>query len=154
MAQRFDLSDGRAALGFVAIAGGMLAGRVAGDGVADAIGFERTRRGGALLAAAGIVAATTVPAPIVAGLGLFLAGIGLSSLFPLAFRAASELVPGHSGMASFSSGARLGILLASPAVGLIAERSSIAVGLLLVAGAASIVVGAARLPHPPVTPPS
>jgi len=155
MAQRFDLSDGRAALGFVAIAGGMLAGRLVGDHVADTIGFERTRRGGALVAAAGIVVATTVGLPVVAGLGLFVAGVGLSSLFPLAFRAASEMVPGHAGMASFSSGARLGILLASPAVGLIAGRSSIAVGLLLVAGSAAVVIGAARLPRQPaVTPPS
>ena len=73
--------------------------------------------------------------------GLFVAGLGLSSLFPLLFRAASDLTHGsHSGMASFSSGARLGFLLASPLMGLIAERTSIATAMLLVAGTAGAVV--------------
>lgn len=153
MAERFDLSDGRAALGFVAIAGGMLAGRIVGDHVADAAGFERTRRGGALVAASGFAVAALGPGPVVAGGGLFLAGLGLSSLFPLAFRAASELVrDSHDGMAAFSTGARLGILMASPAVGLIAGPSSIAVGVLAVGGIAAVVVGVGRLPRPAVEP--
>ena len=72
-----------------------------------------------------------------AGAGLFVTGLGLSSLFPLLFRAASDLTHGsHSGMASFSSGARLGFLLASPLMGIIAERTSVATAMLVVAGAA------------------
>ena len=75
-------------------------------------------------------------------------GLGLSSLFPLLFRAASDLTHGsHSGMASFSSGARLGFLVASPLMGLIAERTSISTAMLLVAGAAATVVAASRLPR-------
>ena len=75
-------------------------------------------------------------------------GIGLSSLFPLVFRAASELTHGsHSGMASFSAGARLGFLMASPLMGLIAGRSSVAVALVVVAGTAATVVAVRRLPR-------
>ena len=74
---------------------------------------------------------------MLAGCGLFIAGLGLSSLFPLLFRAASDLTHGsHSGMASFSSGARLGFLLASPLMGIVAELTSIATAMLLVAGTA------------------
>jgi fucose permease len=145
---RFDVSAGRAGLGFVAVAGGMLVGRLVGDRVTDAVGLERTRRLGAALAAAGVVLAATLPHPVAAGAALFVTGLGLSSLFPLLFRAASELTHGsHSGMASFSTGARLGFLLASPLMGLVADRSSIAVAMVVVAGTSGLVVAVARLPR-------
>jgi MFS family permease len=147
MASRFDIAEGTAALGYVAVAGGMLTGRLVGDHVADALGVERTRRGGALLAAMGIVIATTAPVAPLAGLGLGITGLGLSSLFPLAFRAASDL-RSHAGMAAFSTGARMGILVASPLVGLIANSTSIATAVLVVSGTAGLVVALARLPRP------
>jgi predicted MFS family arabinose efflux permease len=148
MSDRFDLPTGRAGLGFVAVAGGMLIGRVVGDRVTDANGLERTRRAGAALAAIGVLVAATVPHPLGAGCGLFVTGLGLSSLFPLLFKAASDLTHGsHSGMASFSAGARLGFLAASPLMGFVAERTSIAVALVVVAGSAATVVALARLPR-------
>jgi predicted MFS family arabinose efflux permease len=148
MSQRFDLSAGQAGLGFVAVAGGMLVGRLCGDRVTDGIGLERTRRLGAALAAVGIGLAATLPPPAAAGAALFVTGVGLSSLFPLLFRAASDLTHGsHSGMAWFSTGARLGFLLASPLMGVIAGRSSIALALVAVAGTAALVVAVGRLPR-------
>ncbi len=145
---RFDVSMGRASLGFVAVASGMLAGRVIGDLVTDRLGLEATRRGGAALAAIGVLAAATVPTPLGAGAGLFVTGLGLSTLFPLVFRAAADLTHGsHSGMASFSAGARLGFLLASPLMGLISQRTSIAVALVAVAGTAATAVAISRLPR-------
>ena len=147
MADRFDLGPGAAGLGFVAVAGGMLIGRLVGDHVTDRYGSEATRRGGAALAAVGVAIATLAPHPVAAGAGLIVAGLGLSTLFPLLFRAASDLTHGsHSGMAAFSSGARLGFLLASPAIGLIAGGSSIAVAVLMVAGGAGVAVALSRLP--------
>ncbi len=161
LADRFDLPTGRAGLGYVAVAGGMLIGRVVGDLVTDRLGLEPTRRMGAALAAAGVVLAATLPTPVAAGGGLFIAGLGLSSLFPLVFRAASDLTHGsHSGMASFSAGARLGFLAAPPLMGVIAGAASVAVALVLVAGIAGLTVAAVRLPgpaaaelEPAVTPP-
>ena len=148
MTDRFDLGPGAAGLGIVAVAGGMLAGRVVGDHVTDRYGLERTRRGGAALAAIGVLAATLVPSPVAAGVGLFVTGLGLSSLFPLLFRAASELTHGsHSGMAAFSSGARLGFLLASPLVGVLASGTSVAIAVLVVSGGAATAVAMARLPR-------
>lgn len=150
---RFDVGPGRAGLGFVAVAGGMLVGRVLGDRVADRLGPERTRCGGAALGGLGVLLATTLPTPALAGAGLFVTGLGLSTLFPLVFRAASELTHGsHSGMAAFSAGARAGFLLASPLMGILGGATSVAVAMLLVAGTASVVVLAARLPRPAATP--
>jgi MFS family permease len=149
LADRFELSTGRAGLGYVATAGGMLIGRLVGDLVTDRLGVDRTRRGGAALAATGVVLAAALPTPWGSGVGLLLAGLGLSSLFPLVFRAASELTSGsHSGMASFSAGARLGFLLASPLMGVIAGATSIAWALVLVAGVAGVAVAVVGLPRP------
>ena len=148
MSERFDVTAGQAGLGFVAVAGGMLLGRIIGDHTTDRLGLERTRRGGAALAAIGVVIAATAPTAALAGCGLFVSGLGLSSLFPLLFRAASDLTHGsHSGMAAFSSGARLGFLLASPLMGIVAERTSIATALIVVAGVAAMVVAVSRLPR-------
>ena len=52
-------------------------------------------------------------------------------------------------MAAFSSGARLGFLLASPVVGIVAESTSVATAVLLVSGSAAVAVAATRLPHRP-----
>ncbi len=151
--ERFTVSAGQAGLGFVAVAGGMLVGRLFGDAVTDRVGLEPTRRTGAALAAAGVLLATTMPTPALAGGGLFVAGLGLASLFPLVFRAAADLTHGsHSGMAAFSSGARSGFLLASPLMGVVAGLTSIATAMLLVAGTAGLAVAAARLPRPTATP--
>jgi predicted MFS family arabinose efflux permease len=149
LADRFDVSAGRAGLGFVAAAGGMLLGRLGGDVVTDRLGVDRTRRCGAGLAAVGVLLAATLPSPVGAGIGLFVAGLGLSSLFPLVFRAAADLTHGsHTGMASFSAGARLGFLLASPLMGVIAGATSVAVALVAVAGVAGLVAAVVRLPSP------
>ena len=110
--------------------------------------MERTRRGGAALAAVGVAIATLAPVPVVAGLGLFVTGLGLSSLFPLLFRAASDLTHGsHSGMAAFSSGARLGFLLASPLDRPHRRRTSVATAVLIVAGGAAAAAAISRLPR-------
>ena len=148
LSDRFDITAGQAGLGFVAVAAGMFAGRVVGDHLTDRFGLERTRRGGAALAATGVVLATLLPHPVGAGVGLFVAGLGLSSLFPLLFRAASELTHGsHGGMAAFSSGARLGFLLVSPLMGLVAQRTNVATAMVLIAGTAAVAVAVSRLPR-------
>src|SRR4029079_16253461 len=85
---RCPLGGGRAALGYVAIAAGMVVGRFGGDLVTHRFGREATRRGGALLAAIGVVIATTATSAWpMSGVCLFAAGLGISVLFPLMFAA-------------------------------------------------------------------
>lgn len=147
---RFDLSPGVASLGLVATAGGMLVGRIFGDAATDRYGAERTRRGGALLTVIGLVLAATTPFAVTSALGLLVTGIGLSSLFPLLFRAAGDLTGGsHGAMAAFSSGARLGFLLGAPAVGLLADASSVTIAVLALAGGAAAIVAATPVSRRP-----
>jgi len=147
---RFDLSPGVASLGLVATAGGMLVGRIFGDTATDRYGAERTRRGGALLTVIGLVLAATTPFAVTSALGLLVTGIGLSSLFPLLFRAAGDLTGGsHGAMAAFSSGARLGFLLGAPAVGLLADASSVTIAVLALAGGAAAIVAATPVSRRP-----
>ena len=62
LADRFDLPAGRAGLGYVATASGMLVGRVVGDLVTDRMGLERTRRAGAALRSSAAATALRSPA--------------------------------------------------------------------------------------------
>ena len=150
MTDRFDLAGGQAGLGFVAVAAGMVVGRFGGDLVTTGSGSSGTRRGGALLAAIGVLIATTAPSPAVAGVGLFVAGLGLSVLFPLHVpRPPSEMTHGSTrGMAAFSSGARLGFLVASPLMGCSPSARRSPSPLLIVAAAGGRRVARRRLPAP------
>lgn len=147
----FGVSEGRAALAYVAIATGMVTGRFSGDLIVARVGTERTRRGGAALGALGVAVAAAAPDPWpLAGLGLFLTGFGVSQLFPLMIGAASEMTAGSAqGMAAFSSGARLGFLVGPPLVGTLAGAWSVTTAVLVVSGISGVVVAAARLHRPP-----
>ena len=152
MAQRFDLSVGDAGIGFLGFAAGMVVGRLSGDRVVDAVGVAVARRGGAALAAIGLLVATTGPAAWVSVLGFFVAACGASALFPLMVRGASDLVPGARGVAAASSGSRAGILLGAPVMGAVSDLSSRSVALLLVGGSAALLAVVWPFPTTPVSP--
>lgn len=142
----YHLPDGRAARGYVSIVAGMVAGRFAGDVIVARLGNERTRRLGAAFAALGVVLAALAPVPWVSSIGLFATGFGVSQLFPLMMVGASALTGGRSsGMAAFSSGARLGFLVGPPVVGGLAGLTSVATAVLIVAGAAAVTVASIPL---------
>src|SRR3546814_3561645 len=84
----------------------MVVGRVGGDVLVDRAGAEAARRGGSALSLVGVVLVAASPSEPVAWVGFALAGIGASSLFPLAIRRASDITGGASGVAAFSSGTR------------------------------------------------
>ena len=152
MEERFELEASTAGLGFVAFASGMVIGRLTGDRAVDRFGTERTRRAGATVGLIGILVVAVAPAALVAALGFVVAGLGVSVLFPLTIRRASELVGGTSrGMAVFTAGSRVGILLSSPLMGAISDATSRTVALVAISGTATAVSAAVRLPT--VTPP-
>jgi len=133
---RDDLGAGPflAGLPFVAFQAAMTVGRLAGDRVVDRIGAVRVARGGALLAGAGMGAALVLDHPVAAIVGFAVAGLGVSTLFPLAFAAAGA-VPGvrpGDGIAVVGWLARLGFLAFPPTIGAIADTASIGTGLVLV----------------------
>lgn len=146
MAERFELSTGGAGLGFVAFAAGMVTGRLGGDRFVDRLGSEVFRRLSGALAAVGVLIAALGPEPWIALTGFFIAALGSAGLFPISIRRAGELVTGAGGIAMFSAGARLGILLGPALMGIVSDTFSRAIALVAIAGTASVISAIERLP--------
>jgi len=123
-----------AAFGFIALVGAQFVGRLIGDRLVDRFGQRAVARTGGIIAALGMGLALlfpTIPGTIV---GFAAAGLGIATLVPAAMHAADEL-PGlkpGSGLTIVSWLMRVGFLLSPPIVGLIADASSLRVGLFVV----------------------
>jgi len=137
-----------AGLGFAAFSVAMAVARLAGDAVNQRLGPVAMLRGGALLAAAGFLAATLLPWAWATLAGFILIGLGLANMVPLLMSAAGRMQDVAPGTA-IAAVATLGYsgLLGGPAViGFIAQAAGLPValggiGLLLlgVAAAAGLV---------------
>ncbi|PWV57618.1 MFS transporter [Nocardiopsis sp. L17-MgMaSL7] len=131
-----------AATGFIAMVGAQFVGRMIGDRCVDLFGQRAVARVGGALTAVGMglaLAFPTVPGTLV---GLAVAGLGMATLIPAAMHAADQ-IPGlrpGTGLTVVSWLMRLGFLLSPPLVGLVAEATSVRLGLTLVpvAGLAAI----------------
>lgn len=136
-----------AALGYVALVGFMFVGRMVGDRLVDRFGDRAVARAGGVLTAVGMgiaLAFPTVPGTIA---GFAAAGLGVATVVPAAMRAADEL-PGlraGTGLTLLTWLMRLGFLGAPLIVGVVADASSLRIGLLTVpvAGVAVIVLAGA-----------
>lgn len=149
MEERHGLSVGAAGSGFVGFTAGMVIGRLTGDLLVDRFDPERVRRTSAAVAGGGLLIATTGPVPVISVIGFLIAGTGAAAMFPMAVRRAGELVPGATGVAMFSSGARLGILLGPLLMGNLSDATSRSTALAIVGIAAAIPLVAVRLPDAP-----
>ncbi len=131
-----------AASGYIALVGAQTIGRLLGDRLVDRFGQRAVARTGALVAAAGMglaLAVPTVPGTIV---GFAAAGLGVATLVPAAMQQADAL-PGlrpGTGLTLVSWLMRLGFLLSPPLVGLVADATSLRVGLLVVPVAGVLVI--------------
>lgn len=123
-----------AALAYAAFSGAMAAGRFGGDWVRARVVPRRLLRASGVLAAAGMALVLAVQSPAIGLVGFALVGLGLSNVVPMLFSAASQ-VPGVSpahGIAAVSGVGYMGMMAGPPLIGLIAERSSLTVGLVVV----------------------
>lgn len=121
---------GVAGLGFIAVQGAQLLGRLTGDRLVDGFGAAHVGRMGGLCVVAGsglaLVGSFVVDGPVllpVLLVGFALAGWGIATVIPGAMVVADS-VPGLSpgaGLAVLNWVIRLGFLLSPPMVGLIAE---------------------------------
>lgn len=151
LARSLDASEGTAVAGLAAFAATMTIGRLLGDRITQRIGNLAHLRGGALVAAVGIVVAASAPSVAVAVAGFALAGVGLSALFPLMVRAASERggdAPGPA-IAAVSTAGYGGLVSGPPLVGFLAEVTSLRFALGAILGvlclvAATLAFAAAR----------
>ncbi|MFD4260370.1 MFS transporter [Streptomyces sp. NPDC058534] len=131
-----------AASGYVALVGAQFVGRLIGDRLVDRFGQRAVARSGALIAAVGMGLALAVPTVPGTVLGFAAAGFGVATLVPAAMHEADEL-PGlkpGSGLTIVSWLMRLGFLLSPPVVGLVADATSLRVGLLVVPFAGLLVL--------------
>jgi MFS family permease len=131
-----------AASGYIALVGAQFVGRLLGDRLVDRFGQRAVARSGAFVAAAGMGLALAVPTVPGTVLGFAAAGFGVATLVPAAMHEADEL-PGlkpGSGLTIVSWLMRLGFLLSPPVVGLVADATSLRVGLLVVPFAGLLVL--------------
>ena len=123
-----------AATGFIALVGAQFIGRLLGDGLVDRFGQRLVARVGGLIVLVGMgvaLAFPTIPGTII---GFAAAGFGVATLVPAAMSEADRL-PGlrhGTGLTVVSWLMRLGFLLSPPVVGLIADATSLRVGLLII----------------------
>ncbi|MFJ4254250.1 MFS transporter [Microbacterium sp. NPDC090003] len=123
-----------AAAGFIALVGAQFIGRLLGDGLVDRFGQRLVARAGGVIVVVGMgvaLALPTIPGTII---GFAAAGFGVATLVPAAMNEA-DVLPGlrhGTGLTVVSWLMRLGFLLSPPVVGLIADATSLRVGLLLI----------------------
>lgn len=145
LSESLDAGEVIAALGFVALVGAQFIGRLAGDRLVDRFGQRAVARAGGLLIALGFGSALAFPSVPLTILGFAAAGFGSATLVPAAMDAADR-IPGlaaGTGLTIVSWLMRLGFLLAPPLVGLVADATTLRVGLLIVPLAGIVVVALA-----------
>ncbi|WP_328419646.1 MFS transporter [Streptomyces sp. NBC_00443] len=136
-----------AASGFIALVGAQFVGRLLGDRLVDRFGQRTVARTGGLITASGMGLALAVPTVPGTILGFAAAGCGVATLVPAAMQEADEL-PGlkpGSGLTIVSWLMRLGFLFSPPVVGLVADATSLRVGLLVVPLAGLLVIFLAQV---------
>lgn len=147
-------SGALAVFGYVALVGFMFVGRMIGDRLVDRFGERAVVRAGALVAASGMGAALAFPSVPGTICGFAAAGFGVATLIPAAMHGADQL-PGirpGSGLTVVTWLMRLGFFGAPLLVGLVADATSLRVGLLSVpvAGVAVLALsGALNARRPP-----
>ncbi len=134
-----------AAFGYIALVGFMFIGRLIGDRMVDRFGERALVRVGGFVAAAGMGAALAFPSVPGTIAGFAAAGLGVATLIPAAMHGADQL-PGMrpgTGLTVVTWLMRVGFFGAPLLVGVIADATSLRVGLLSVPVAGVVVMALA-----------
>jgi MFS family permease len=117
-------------------------GRLMGDRLVDRFGERAVARAGGLITAVGMGAALAFPSVPGTIAGFAAAGFGVATLVPAAMHGADQL-PGlkpGTGLTAVAWLMRFGFVSSPPVVGLIADATSLRVGLLVVPFAGLVVM--------------
>lgn len=138
--QILHASAGTAAAGYAVFSAAMAIFRLSGDAITNRLGPGWTIRGGGILAAAGLTTSLVAHSAGWALPGFALAGAGFSSIIPLVFAAGGRASKAGEGVgvAAVSGLGYLGFLVGPPAIGGIAEITSLRIGLLVVVGLSAL----------------
>ncbi len=137
---------GLAAMAYASFSATMAAGRFGGDWIRGHVTPVVLMRSSGALAALGMALALAVPSALVGLIAFGLVGLGLSNVVPVLFTAASR-IPGVSpahGIAAVSSLGYLGMMAGPPLIGMVAQASSLTLGLLVVVVFAVVMAVSAR----------
>jgi MFS family permease len=135
--QDLDASPGLAAAGYTCFALAMTIGRASGTRLLERLGRSTTVIFGGGTAAAGMLLGSLAPWIWATLLGFAITGLGLANLFPVAVERAGALA-GPSGVATASTLGYGGMLLGPPAIGFMADWTSLPTALTSVAVLAGI----------------
>ena len=148
-----DAAPGVAAAGFTAFTIAMTVGRLLGTTAIERFGRVATLRLAGVFTVTGVAITLTCPWTAATFVGALFWGLGLSTVFPGGVSAAGDGAPRPpDAIAAVSTVGYAGFLLGPPAIGVIAEHTSLSVGLWFVAlmGAGiTVFASAARSPAPP-----
>ncbi len=147
--QELHAPQERAALAYVAFAGATAAMRFAGDSARARVSERTMLVAGPTLSAIAMLLVLVVARPWFAMVGFAFVGVGLATVVPILYNAATR-VPGVSraaAIASVSSIGYVGFMIGPPIVGGLAHATSltIAMGTLIVA-TLILIIGARRVP--------
>ncbi|HKV17590.1 MAG TPA: MFS transporter [Mycobacterium sp.] len=126
-----------AATGFIAMVASQFVGRLLGDRLVDRFGERAVATAGGLITATGMGAALAFPSIAGTIAGFAAAGFGVATLIPAAMHGADQL-PGlraGTGLTVVTWLMRIGFVSSPPVIGLIADATSLRVGLLVVPAA-------------------
>ncbi|MGH3676430.1 MAG: MFS transporter [Mycobacterium sp.] len=137
--------------GYIAMVVFQFIGRLIGDRLVDRFGERAVARTGGLIAAAGMGAALAFPGVPGTIAGFAAAGFGVATLVPAAMHGADQL-PGlrpGTGLTAVAWLMRVGFVSSPPVIGVIADATSLRVGLLVVpvAGVAVMLLARALSPR-------
>lgn len=121
-------SEGVAALAYVAFTSGMVTGRFSGDNIVVRLGSYQMLRATTAVATVGVVLATLVPALVAVFIGLFIAGLGVSLMFPQLYDNAAKAQRPGPALGGLTAGSRLALLGAPALVGVLADTATFSVG--------------------------
>lgn len=129
------LDEAYAGLGYAAFALTMTLGRLTGDAIVRRLGAKRVIVIGGLLATAGMLLATLLPAWETALLGYALVGAGCSNIVPVLYTAVGKqtVMPEHIAVPAITTLGYAGILAGPALIGFIAHGSSLSVAFVLIA---------------------
>ncbi|MBA3243715.1 MAG: MFS transporter [Actinobacteria bacterium] len=132
--------EGAATAAFIGFSVTMTLGRLVGDRLTSAWGAARLTRGAGLLGAAGIAAALLSADPLVAVVGFACLGAGLSTVIPTVFRAAAAAgSSAGAGIAAVSTVGYAAFLVGPPAIGVLADATSLVLALSLLVGLCALI---------------
>lgn len=144
MTQELKSAPDFAALAYASFSGAMAAARFGGDWVRDRVSPAVLMSSSAALATVAMAAVLLIAHPVATLIGFALVGLGFANVVPVLFGTAAKLDanPAH-GIAVVASVGYFGMMAGPPLIGVIAEHSSLTLGLASVAVFAAILALAA-----------